>query len=276
MAILPTGFELPALPYVVGLVVALGFVLLLARVLEPPITRPLVLAFVPWMLTGAALNVLFGLGAFPPALAPFFGTPAVYITTFVVACLVWLVTELLSAGRLSEQRVPRRLAAVGGGTTLVFSSFVLWQAIGFGTPRILWPTVGAIVGVLLGIAAYFLLGIIRGTATAYTGSLGLIVMVGHALDGVSTAVGVDLFGASEQSPLPRAIMNFAGDLPTAEIIGVGWLFVVVKLLIAGVVVVLLADYVHERPTEGDILLAFVAAVGLGPAVHNLLLFLVPA
>lgn len=34
----------------------------------------------------------------------------------------------------------------------------------------------------------------------------------------------------------------------------------------------MADYVREEPTEGYLLLGLVAAVGLGPGVHNLVLF----
>jgi uncharacterized membrane protein len=38
------------------------------------------------------------------------------------------------------------------------------------------------------------------------------------------------------------------------------------------VVSLFVPYVRETPREGTLLLGFVAAVGLGPAAHNLLLF----
>jgi uncharacterized membrane protein len=57
---------------------------------------------------------------------------------------------------------------------------------------------------------------------------------------------------------------------------VGWLFVLVKLAVAGAVVVYFAAYVREEPTHANALLGLVAAVGLGPGVHNLLLFAVAA
>jgi uncharacterized membrane protein len=40
------------------------------------------------------------------------------------------------------------------------------------------------------------------------------------------------------------------------------------------VVLLLTDYVEEAPREGVLLLGLVAAVGLGPGAHNLVLFTV--
>jgi uncharacterized membrane protein len=85
---------------------------------------------------------------------------------------------------------------------------------------------------------------------------------------------VDLLGFGERTPVSQAVLDVAASLPTAETFGVGWLFVLVKLAIAEVVVFLFADFVREDPTEGFLLLGAVAAVGLGPGVHNLLLFMV--
>jgi len=87
-------------------------------------------------------------------------------------------------------------------------------------------------------------------------------------------VGVDVLGFGERTPASRLIIEFADRLPTAEALGSGWLFVVVKLVLVGGVVVLFADYIEDEPTEGYLLLGFIAAVGLGPGVHNLLLFAV--
>ena len=100
------------------------------------------------------------------------------------------------------------------------------------------------------------------------------MIVSHALDGVSTAAGVDLLGFGERTPASRAIMEVAAALPTADLLGVGWLFVLVKVVVASAVVVLFAEYVREDPTPGYSLLGLIAAVGLGPASHNLLLYAV--
>jgi uncharacterized membrane protein len=48
----------------------------------------------------------------------------------------------------------------------------------------------------------------------------------------------------------------------------------VKLGLAAGVVVLLSEYVAEEPRQGTLLLGLVAAVGLGPGAHNLVLFTV--
>jgi len=47
----------------------------------------------------------------------------------------------------------------------------------------------------------------------------------------------------------------------------------VKILVAAAVVVLMDDYLNEEPVEASLLLALVAAVGIGPATNNIVLFL---
>ena len=107
-----------------------------------------------------------------------------------------------------------------------------------------------------------------------TGAVGLLAVFGHALDGVSTAVGYDLLGFGEQTPLSRLIIEVGAGLPAPAILGDAWLFVVVKLLVGAAVVVAFDGYVREDPAEGYPLLGLVAAVGLGPGAHNVVLFAV--
>ena len=87
-------------------------------------------------------------------------------------------------------------------------------------------------------------------AAGATGVAGALVVFGHVLDGITTAVGIDVLEVHERSPLPRAIMGFAETLPTAETIGVGWLFALVKIVLACGIVWLMAEYVEEAPSEG--------------------------
>ena len=104
------------------------------------------------------------------------------------------------------------------------------------------------------------------------GPAGFVLVAGHVLDGVSTAVGTDLLGFGEQTPLSRLLIE-AGAALTPEL-GGGWLFVLVKTALAAVVLVVLADYVREDPRRGLLLVGLVAAVGLGPGAHNLVLFVI--
>jgi uncharacterized membrane protein len=272
LQVLPEGLVVPALPYLFGLAVGgllVGAVLLTRR---PSVTQRLVVAFTPWMTAGAAFHVLYqlqlspGVQPLPAPLAPLFGAPTVYVTTFLLAGAVW--AGLL----LADRRVPTPLAAVGGIATLVGAALVVGTATAQGTFAPVLPLGALLVSVAVAAGTYAVLDRIRPTVTARTGVLGAVVVFGHVLDGVSTAVGVDLIGSGERSPIPAAIMELAGSLPTAAVLGRGWLFVLVKLLIAAGVLVLFADFVEEDPVQANVALGVVAAVGLGPGTHNLLLF----
>jgi uncharacterized membrane protein len=149
---------------------------------------------------------------------------------------------------------------------------LVWQALG---PE-LDPQPVVPILVLIGTGAltflvYVAIGAWRTWVIAEARLAGALVLFAHLLDGISTAVAVDVFGTTERSLLPARIMEFAGTLPTEPYLGTGWLFVVVKLVVAALIVVAFADYVREEPVRGNLLFAFVAAVGLGPAMNNLAL-----
>jgi len=263
---LPEGFALPPLPYLGALlvsVIAVGGLLLRRR---PPLTERVVLSLAPWMVVGSALHALFQIDAVSPSLAPLLGTPAVYLTTFVVAGLVWLAA--LSA---APEGVPRILGGAGTVAFLAAAATVLASA-GAVHP---WLSLGGVVvaAILTGACWLTLARLAPGTTTT-TGGVGALVLFAHALDGVSTAIGADLLAFTERTPLSAAILEFAGSLPTADPFGSGWLFVLVKLALAAGIVHLFADYVREEPEQAYLLLAFVVAVGLGPGAQNVLLFAV--
>lgn len=268
--ILPEGFALPPLPYLVVLVVALAGVAYGLSRRSPEVTSRHVVALAPWMTVGSSLYVLYSVGALPAPVRPLAGTPSVYLTVAAVVGAIWIGADASPATR---DRLPTVLAASGVvAFTPVFLAALRWGA-QEGTLTPFWPGVAVAISVPGALATWEVLKRLA-PRVAVTGHAGLLAVFAHALDGVSTAVGIDVLGFGEQTPLSAAIMHFAGTLPTAELLGVGWLFVLVKLAIAGVVVTLFADYVEEDPTEGYLFLALIAAVGLGPGVHNLLLFTV--
>ena len=269
--VLPSGFELPPLPVLtVVLVATLGIGYWLYRT-GVAVTDRTILAFAPWIMVGSASYVCYQIGVWPAAIAPFFSSPIVYLTTFAIAGAIWLV-----AMRTDDEY---RVLAGGGFVAL---SIPIALALRHGTRNagltLLWPLVGVVAGVVLTGVTWWALGRVRPTVVETTAGVGGLAILGHALDATSTTVGVDILGFGEQTPLSAAVMHAAAIAQEALLggvpLGVGWLFVLVKLLVAAGVVTLLADLVREDPTEGRLLLGFVAAVGLGPGVHNVLLFIV--
>ncbi|MEF8842131.1 MAG: DUF63 family protein [Haloarculaceae archaeon] len=267
---LPSGFALPPLPYLLGLVVAVASVVALLRRIDPAVTPAVVAGFAPWMVAGAAGYALFQVGGVPSPAAPLFGSPAVYLSTFVLAGLVWaaLDTGGFPADSWSPRSVPSLLLVSGAGTAgaVVVVAFATADRL-----RPLLPGLGLVVALVVALGVWLALRRVR-PITRAAGSAGFVLVAGHVVDGVSTAVGTDLLGFGEQTPLSRLLIEVGAAL--APGLGGGWLFALVKTALAAAVLVVLADYVEEEPRWGLLLVGVVAAVGLGPGAHNLVLFVI--
>ncbi|GAB3683670.1 DUF63 family protein [Salinarchaeum chitinilyticum] len=270
--VLPDGFGLPPLPYVAALLLGLLTVGALLWTLSPPVTNATVVALTPWMMTGGVLHALHQVREFPDWAAPLFGTPAVYATVAVVAGFIWVMTTLYSA--MTQGSPNRHLGVIGTGVVVTFTMLGLIEAFQNGTLDAL-PV--AVTIAATGIAAaitWAIIGVRFTDSAALASWTGMVVVAAHALDGVSTAVGYDMLDVHERSPASEAILEAGSALPTAEFIGAGWLFVLVKLLVASVIVVLFREWLREEPQEARLALAAVAALGLGPGMNNVILFAV--
>jgi uncharacterized membrane protein len=265
--LLPAGTTLPPAPHLLVVLLATGGVVAALRRRRPRVTARRVLALAPWMALGSAAHVLYVVDALPRLLAPFAGSPTVYLTVGTLAGAAWLAAD---AAR--PDRVAATLAAAG--VLCLLPVVAVAVATGFSPLGARWSAVALALTVPVAGAAWVALTRLRPEAAA-TGSVGALAVFGHALDGVSTAVGTTQLGFGERTPLSRILLEIGG-LPSLPVIGEGWLFLLVKLAVATAVVWLFAAYVREEPAEGYLLLGFVAAMGLGPAAHNLLLFSVAA
>ncbi len=269
MVLLPDGFALPPVPYLVGLLVAVTLVVGGLYRRRPSVTDRHILGVVPWMGVGSCLHVLYVIEALPPAIAPLAATATVYLTVVITVGALWLLAD--SRDRWSP---PAVFFATGMPTLTVVIVAALLVGSTRGTLTLGWPLVGFLASIPVTAAVWLVLRRLRPHETAVVGLVGALVVFGHMLDAVSTTVGVDILGFGERTPLSRWILDAAATLPTASVLGTGWLFVLVKALLVGVIVVLFADYVEEAPAEGYLLLGVIAAVGLGPGLHNLVLFAV--
>jgi len=265
MDLLPAGFALPSLPHLLALLFAGGAVAGALWRRDPPVSDRLVLALVPWMLAGAWLHVLHVVGAAPDLVDPLFGTPAAYVSTAILAGGVWLAADSAAVD------TDRAFGATGTMVAAVVLAVALRWGFIAGAFSPAWPALAAVLGVGIGLAVWAGLSRVY-PAAGDAGLAGALAVTAHSVDAVSTAIGVDILGASERTPLSRAIIEIGAALPTADLLGDVWLFVVVKLALGAGITALLSDSVREVPRQGRLLLVFVAAVGLGPGAHNLLLF----
>jgi len=139
MALLPEGFALPPLAHLAVLVVAVLVVAALLYATSPPVTERTVLALGPWMVLGSALYALYQIDAVPPLLAPFFGSPTVYATTFVLLGALWAASSRLLG---SDDAPPARIATDGpaageGSRTTAIVLGVVGSALALGVDRLL-------------------------------------------------------------------------------------------------------------------------------------------
>ncbi|QAU11475.1 DUF63 family protein [Halorubrum sp. BOL3-1] len=265
--LLPAGTTLPPAPYLLVVLLATGGVAAALRRRRPRVTGRRVLALAPWMALGSAVHVLHVVDALPPVFAPLAGSPAVYLTVGSLAGAAWLAVD---AAR--PDRVAATLAAAGA--LLLVPVVAVAVGTGLSPAGARWSAVAIALAVPIAGAAWVGLTRLR-PAAAVTGGVGALAVFGHALDGVSTAVGTTHLGFGERTPLSRFLLELGG-VPPVPVLGEGWLFLLVKIAVATAVTWLFAAYVRETPAEGYLLLGFVAAMGLGPAAHNLLLFSVAA
>ncbi len=282
------GFVVPPTLYTACLVVGTLAVVAILSQLRPPVTELVAVAFAPWMVSGAALHVFYQLGeiygrqVYSPLVEPFFSAPAVYLTTFLLMGVVWIAAvffhRITKTDADRTDYVARYLGTTGAGIMIVLIGLTVWQGLDplVGPMDPIFPTIGLLVSLAVTFVVYLLVGLWRTYVVAEMRYVGAFVLFAHVFDGVTTAIGVDIIGTGERSVLPARIMDFAAGLPTAPYLGSGWLFILVKILVAVFVVVVFADFVREEPTRGNLLLAVIAAVGLGPGANNFLLFLLGA
>ncbi|WP_081461331.1 MULTISPECIES: DUF63 family protein [Halococcaceae] len=159
-------------------------------------------------------------------------------------------------------------AALSVGGLLCLSSLLS----DVGHVHVLWPTVSVLGAVALTAMVWVAVHRASPPVSKQAGWMGVFVVFGQAIDAVSTAVGVDILAVSEQVPLSRAVLNLAATLPTASIIGVGWLFVVLKLSLATGLVWVVATDSETTPLGTRLLFLAAGLAGFLPGVRNLVLY----
>lgn len=271
--VLPEGFALPAPTYVVPVLVALGLVAGLLWHRKPTVTDGVVVATVPWMVAGAGAHVLYQVDGLPEAIAPLVGVPMVYLSLAAATGGVWLIAaETVTIGR--DRRPAADLGIVGVVLAMVVMGRLVGIGLGEGTLSLTWPAIALAATGIITAASWLSLRHWYPSAADTTGIGGLLVIVAHTLDGVTTVIGLDVLGGAERSPIVDALIGWWGGLPTADLLGESWPFVLLKVGLALVIVGLIREPMEEAPSLARLVLIGVAALGLAPGVHNLLLFIV--
>ncbi|MBX0323492.1 DUF63 family protein [Halomicroarcula sp. F13] len=278
--------------YMLILVYMLVGVYLLLDRLEIAEDPKLYFAFVPFMLLGGALRTVEDAtdraleAGFAPIveypLSSLIISPVIYGTLFVMTLVTLVVCLRLDREGYVESYY-RSTAAVG--SVLVVVTLLYLTGVATTTeystlyPSVLLTTVG-----LATVLAYGLYRAFESFAPEVndgTGYIGLVVIWGHAIDGVANVVLADWLDVLNvpltyypKHPANAFIIATTEALQPAGLtaaIGTSWPFLVVKLVVASLVVWLFNDeFLDESPRYALLLLVAVTAVGLGPGTRDML------
>jgi len=285
--------------YAVILILMLVGVAILLRRLAITRYRTLFYALFPFVPLGGALRVLedannvlpAGEGAFTlsyPANTLLI-SPVIYFTMFFLTLAALVVALYLSrTDRTATYEYP--LAAMGG--VLLALTLGVVATLAFTTdltspPRLrFYPiiTVLSLVVATLSTAGVwtaierFAPEINRGT-----GRIGLVIIWGQAVDGVSNVIGLDWYDElvpvasadlQPKHPVNKFVQDVTGSvLPESvtAVTGDAWTFLVLKLVAATFVVWVFDDEIFEEsPRFTFMLLLAILAVGLGPGTRDML------
>ncbi|MHB9286089.1 DUF63 family protein [Halobacteriales archaeon Cl-PHB] len=278
--------------YMIVLIYMLVGVYFLLNRMELRPYKEFLYALVPFMLFGGAFRVVEDSfdaareAMVEPALSYPLNTllisPVIYGTVFLIALAALLGSKWLSHREVTETyHYP--LAGIGATLLVLTLGYLLYlsQTTAYVSfhPIVLVVVIG--LASLLAVAIY--LGAERWAPAivAGTGLVGLIVLWGHAIDGVANVVASDwtralglekVYGAKH--PLNRYIVDFAHFIQpesVTEMVGDSWPFLAVKLVVATAIVALFDEqFVEDSPRYSILLLGAIIAVGLGPGSRDML------
>ena len=278
--------------YAIVLVFMLVGVLLLLRRLDIRMSKRFYFALFPFMLFGGALRVVEdvnatfvreGVGMLIPF--PTVGliiSPFIYFTMFAITLAALVGTISLSKRGVIDDFEPA-LGAVGTVSLSATLAVLLYVSVtsdlvGF------YPAVAVIVliGATLIAAAFWVLSErYAPRINAGTGTMGILVVWGHSVDGIANVLSLDWH---EELGLPveygsKHVVNAAVDRYTGLIqpewltdaIGTVWPFLIIKIVAAVAVVwVFDREIFEESPRYAYLLLIAILAVGLGPGTRDML------
>jgi len=132
-----------------------------------------------------------------------------------------------------------------------------------------WPLLSTLSAVVLTVGLWAAMRLRLSDVTEQTGWVGGLVIFGQVLDAITTLVGIDRLGFTEEVFLSRLIIESTARLPLTDLLGTTWLFVLVKCGLAVGIVTLLARTDDASRAERWLLFGITFGAGFGPALNNL-------
>jgi uncharacterized membrane protein len=278
--------------YVVILLAMLIGVVFLLRRLDIATELRFFYALFPFMLFGGAMRTVedAGVAATDAGVEPLIAFPAsavlispfIYFTVFLftLACVL-AAYGLERRGVVDDYARPLFASGVAGLSLAVGYLSYLAATTGYVTfyPQVLVPTL--VIATAAAVGTWALATREISTIRQGTGAAGIVIIWGHAIDGVANVIGLNWMPAltGTQNLVPKHVVNalivdWTGRLlpePIVSVTGDAWPFLLVKLAAATFVVwVFNGEMYEESPRYTLLLLITVLAVGLGPGTRDML------
>jgi uncharacterized membrane protein len=282
--------------YAVTLIFFLIGVLELLRRLDVGESKRLFYALVPFMFFGGALRVVEDAdNAVPQGVGDVLSyplnaliiSPVIYFTVFFLT-LAGLVVAVYADREGLVPEYGRPLAAYGRLLLLATVAFLLYfvpttlegEVPSAGIyPQMTVLTLG--LAAVLAAGTYVAVDRVRPSLHEGTGLVGLVVLFGHAVDGVANVLASDWMATlgipiqyGSKHPVNEFIIRTTASVQPetmTAVVGSSWPFLVVKLAAATLVIVLFDRRIFEEsPRYAVLLLIAILAVGLGPGTRDML------
>lgn len=278
--------------YALILIFAIVGVVLLMQRLEIGSDQSLFYALIPYVFLGGTLRVVEDANALVfretgdmviglPVVG-FIISPLIYFAVFILAAVALLGSIWLDDRDLvSRYEIPFAsvgLLALVGSFAAIGYFYASTDTMG------LFPSVAIISlggATVIAAATWVITERYWPVVNAGTGFMGVVVVWGHAVDGIANVISLDwgeeLGLARSYEPkhvVNAAIRDITGSIQPgwiSEAIGTAWPFLPVKVLVAIVVVWVFNDEVFEEsPNFAMLMLVAIFAVGLGPGTRDFL------
>jgi uncharacterized membrane protein len=277
--------------YMIVLLIALTGVVFFMRRLDIGRERRFFYALLPFVFFGGALRVVEDANDAPGVadalitypLNTLFISPIIYFTVFFVTVAAVVVSVVLERqGRVADYQRP--LFVIGAAVLALTLAYLASLAVSGANGVTFYPQVLVIVLVgatLTALGTWKLVETYAPQVNAGTGLIGLVIIWGHAVDGVANVIGLDwmtAIGAGPnlvpKHPVNQFVVDFTASTLPASVLAVtgdAWPFLLVKLVAATFVIWVFEEGVFEEsPRYTMLLLVAVLAVGLGPGTRDML------
>jgi len=277
--------------YMITLLVALLGVVFLLRRLDLGTDREFFYALLPFVFFGGALRVVEDANDAVPIedalisypLNTLFISPIIYFTVFAIT-LVAVIAAVWAARTDIVERYDYTLFGLGSIALLTTLGYLFWLVLTGAEGVEFYPQVSIVVLVgatVAALATWWLIERFAPGINAGTGKIGLVIIWGHAVDGVANVVGLDWMPALAagrnlvpKHPVNQFVVDVTGSLLPASVLAVTgdtWPFLLIKLLAATFVIWVFEEEIFEdSPRYTMLLLVAVLAVGLGPGTRDML------